>query len=184
MNSLLNINSYQIIKKFYPEGSEIYHVLLTHSEQVRDKALRIAELHPELKLDKAFIAEAAMLHDIGIYLCDAPRIHCYGANQYIQHGYLGADLLRTENLANHALVCERHTGVGLSLETIIQNNLPLPHRSMLPQSMEEQVICYADKFYSKTRLGKTHSIEKIREYLGRYGASGVMKFNEWNLLFE
>ena len=180
-NSLLD--PYQIIRKFYPEGSEIYQVLVVHSEQVRDKSLDIANQHPEFGLDKQFLAEAAMLHDIGIFLCDAPRIHCLGTNQYIQHGYLGADLLRGENLPKHALVCERHTGVGLSLEMIKRTNLPLPHRDMQPVSMEEQVICYADKFYSKTQLHKTHSIERIREYLGRYGDLQVQKFDEWHRAF-
>jgi uncharacterized protein len=178
------IDPYHIIKKYYPEGSAIYQVLVIHSEQVRDKAIEIAGLHPEFGLDKQFLAEASMLHDIGIFLCDAPRIHCHGTHQYIQHGFLGADILRTEGLEKHALVCERHTGVGLTLEMILRNNLPLPHREMLPVSVEEQVICYADKFYSKTQLHKTHSIERIREYLGRYGASQVRKFDEWHKLFE
>ena len=184
MNSELKIDPYQIIRKYYLEGSEVYQVLVVHSEQVRDKALEIADSHPEFKLDKQFIAEASMLHDIGIFLCDAPRIHCHGTNEYIQHGYLGADLLRAENLPKHALVCERHTGVGLTLEMIQRSNLPLPQRDMQPVSMEEQVICYADKFYSKTQLHKTHSIERIREYLGRYGALEVQKFDEWKNLFE
>ena len=184
MNSELKFNPQEIIEKYYPKESEIYQVLVVHSEQVRDKALEIANRHSEFGLDKQFLAQAAMLHDIGIFLCDAPRIHCHGTNQYIQHGYLGADLLRGEGLDKHALVCERHTGVGLTLETILSNNLPLPQRDMLPVSMEEQVICYADKFYSKTRLYKTHSIERIREYLGRFGESEVKKFDEWHRLFE
>ena len=184
MNSEIKINPLDIIEIYYPVGTEIYQVLVVHSEQVRDKALEIADSHPEFELDKQFLAEAAMLHDIGIYLCDAPRIYCHGINQYIQHGYLGADLLRSEGLDRHALVCERHTGVGLSLETIIKNKLPLPHCEMLPVSLEEQVICYADKFFSKTQLHKIHSIERIHEYLGHYGESEVRKFDYWHSLFE
>ena len=184
MNHELKLDPLEIIKKYYPLDSEIYQVLVIHSEQVRDKALEIADRHPGLGLNKQFLSEAAMLHDIGIFLCDAPRIHCHGKHQYIQHGYLGADLLRLEGLDSHALVCERHTGVGLSLETIIRNNLPLPHREMRPVSLEEQVICYADKFYSKTQLHKTHSVERIHEYLGHYGESEVRKFDEWYRLFE
>ena len=179
----MHSDPYQIIRKYYPEGSEVYHVLVIHSEQVRDKALEIAERHPGLMIDTQFVAEASMLHDIGIFRCDAPRIHCHGTNQYIQHGYLGADLLRAENLPKHALVCERHTGVGLTLDMIQRSKLPLPQRDMCPVSIEEQLICYADKFYSKTQLHKTHSIERIREYLGRYGEPEVQKFDEWHRLF-
>ena len=63
-------------------------------------------------------------------------------------------LVRSEGYPRHALVCERHTGAGLALEDIIAQNLPVPHRDMLPVSMEEQVVCFADKFYSKTHHGQ------------------------------
>jgi uncharacterized protein len=178
------INPLEIIEKYYLTGSEIHYVLVKHSEQVKNKALEIAEKHPELNLDTEFIAEAAMLHDIGIFLCEAPRIHCHGKHQYIEHGYLGADLLRKEGLPRHALVCERHTGTGLSMKMITKGKLPLPHRDMLPLSPEEQVICYADKFYSKTQLDEAHSVDRIRSYLKRYGKSEVLKFDRWYSLFE
>ena len=173
-----------IIDKYYPKGSSLRFILLTHSEQVKNKALAIAKKHPELKIDTQFVAEAAMLHDIGIFLCDSPRIFCHGNHKYIEHGYLGSDLLKSEGLPKHALVCERHTGVGLTLETIIKANLPLPHREMLPVSIEERLICYADKFYSKSQLDEAHSIERIRTHLGHYGISEVEKFDKWHQLFE
>ena len=184
MNYELKINPIQIIEKYYPKYSDIYYILLIHSEQVRNKALEIAEKHPDLHLDTEFIAEATMLHDIGIFMCDAPRIHCRGEHKYIEHGYLGADILRSEGFPRHALVCERHTGVGISLEMILKNNLSLPHRDMLPILLEEQLICYADKFFSKTQLGETHSVERIRMSLSRYGDMEVAKFDSWHYLFE
>ncbi len=50
-----------------------------------------------------------MLHDIGIFLTDAPGIHCHGTAPYIAHGYLGADLLRRERYSEDvARVAERH----------------------------------------------------------------------------
>ena len=66
-----------IINKYYPEENELKHILLTHSRSVADKALWIADRHPELNLDRAFLEEAALLHDIGIFLTDADGIHCY-----------------------------------------------------------------------------------------------------------
>ncbi len=168
-----------IIKKYYQEGSELYDILLTHSFSVADKALFISQAHPELNLDQGFIYEASMLHDIGIYRTDAPDIQCFGEYPYICHGYLGSDLLKAEGLPFHALVCERHTGTGLKLEEIEKNNLPLPHRDMIPVSMEEQLICFADKFFSKTKPGKEKSIEKIRKGLSRYGDESVRQFDDW-----
>ena len=173
-----------IIEKYYPKGSEIHHIIVNHSTQVKNKALEIVRKHPEFKLDDEFIAEAAMLHDIGIFLTKAPRIQCYGEAKYIQHGYLGADLLRAEGLPKHALVCERHTGTGISLGVIQKAHLPLPQRDMQPVSLEEQVICYADKFFSKTQLGQEHTLEKIRYSLSHHGDDVVRKFNIWHALFE
>ena len=178
------LDPYKIIEKYYQKDSDIYFILLIHSEQIKDKALEIAARNPELKLDTDFIAEAAMLHDIGIFMCNAPRLHCKGTHDYIEHGYLGAEILRAEGLERHALVCERHTGVGLTKEMIINNKLPIPHRDMIPQTLEEQVICYADKFYSKSKLAEAHSVEHIRKELGRFGDCQVAVFDTWHSRFN
>lgn len=173
------MNALNIIDKYYPEENELKRILLTHSRSVADKALWVADKHPELNLDKAFLEEAAMLHDIGIFLTDAPGIFCFGDKPYICHGYLGADLLREEGFPRHALVCERHTGAGISAESIIKQDLPIPHREMLPVSMEEQVICFADKFFSKTRLEKEKSVEGALKSISKYGEDGIKRFNTW-----
>lgn len=172
-----------IINKYYPEENELKHILVTHSRAVADKALDIAHRHPELNLDTQFIEEAALLHDIGIFLTDADGIHCYGQHPYICHGYLGADLLRAEGYPRHALVCERHTGAGLSLEEIERQSLPIPHRDMRPVSMEEQVVCFADKFFSKTKLDKEKSLEKALKSLLKHGDEGVERFERWCEMF-
>lgn len=172
-----------IIDKYYPEENELKHILLVHSRAVADKALEIVHKHPELKLDAAFVEEAALLHDIGIFLTDADGIHCYGTHPYICHGYLGADLLRAEGYPRHALVCERHTGAGISPEEIERQGLPIPKRDMRPVSMEEQVICFADKFFSKTKLDKEKSVEKALKSIARYGNEGVERFNRWCEMF-
>ena len=177
------MNALALIDKYYPEENELKHILLTHSRSVADKALALARLHPELKLDLQFIEEAALLHDIGIFLTDADGIHCYGSHPYICHGYLGADLVRKEGYPRHALVCERHTGAGLSLKAIEERNLPIPHREMVPVSLEEQLICFADKFYSKTKLDKEKSLEKARKSIERHGEEGLEWFDNWCRLF-
>ena len=177
------MNPIAIIDKYYPEENELKHILLDHSRSVSEKALEIAHRHPELQLDTPFLGEAAMLHDVGIFLTDASGIFCFGDKPYICHGYLGADLMRAEGYPRHALVCERHTGAGLSLEEIIRQQLPVPHREMVPVSLEEQVICFADKFFSKTKLGKEKTVEKARKSLERYGEEGLQRFDRWCELF-
>lgn len=168
-----------LINKYYPEQNELKNILLIHSRSVADKALQVADKHPELELDRKFLEEAAMLHDLGIFRTDAPSIFCFGAYPYICHGYLGADLLREDGFERHALVCERHTGAGMSLKQIIEQQLPVPHRDMLPVSLEEQVVCFADKFFSKTHLNQEKSIEKALKSISRYGEEGIIRFNNW-----
>ena len=177
------MDALSIINKYYPEDNELRHILVTHSRAVADKALDIAHRHPELNLDEAFIEEAALLHDIGIFLTDADGIHCHGSYPYICHGYLGADLLRAEGYPRHALVCERHTGAGLSLEEIERQKLPVPRRDMRPVSLEEQVVCFADKFFSKTKLDKEKSVEKALKSLLKHGDEGVDRFEHWCEIF-
>ena len=177
------MNPLEIIQTCYHPESRAYEILITHSRSVADKAVALAEAHPEMKPDIPFIREAAMLHDIGIFLCHAPEIDCHGEAPYICHGYLGADLLRKKGYPRHALVCERHTGTGLSPELIRQRNLPVPLREMRPQSIEEQLICFADKFFSKTKLDREKPIEKIRKGLAAYGDDDVARFDAWCKLF-
>ena len=177
------MNALAIIDKYYPENNELKHILLVHSRSVADKALLIAERHPELELDCTFLEEASLLHDIGIFLTDAPGIFCFGDKPYICHGSLGAELLRKEGYPLHALVCERHTGAGISLKQILEEKLPIPHRDLIPISMEEQVVCFADKFFSKTRLNQEKSLEKALSSLTPYGEDGVERFKNWCKLF-
>ena len=173
-----------LIDKYYPEDNELRHILIDHSQSVARKALQIVSSHPELPLDAQFVEEAAMLHDLGIFRTDAPGIQCFGSEPYICHGRLGAEILRKEGYERHARVCERHTGAGITCKEIIAQGLPLPHQDFLPETMEEKVICYADKFFSKTHLDREKSIEKAEKSLAKFGEDGVMRFREWERMFE
>jgi uncharacterized protein len=172
-----------IIKQYYEEGSELYALLLVHSVSVAEKALEIARLHPEWELDEGFIHEAALLHDVGIGQTHAPEIHCFGKYPYVCHGYLGAQLLRDRGLERHARVCERHTGSGITKERILQDRLPLPARDMVPETMEEKLVCFADKFYSKSHPDRVKTVEQVRRSLGRYGEDSVARWDEMVRLF-
>ena len=173
-----------LIDKYYPEDNELRHILINHSQSVARKALQIVSSHLELHLDAQFVEEAAMLHDLGIFRTDAPGIQCFGSEPYICHGRLGAEILRKEGYERHARVCERHTGAGITCKEIIAQGLPLPHQDFLPETMEEKVICYADKFFSKTHLDREKSIEKAEKSLAKFGEDGVMRFREWERMFE
>lgn len=178
-----NMDYQAIIDKYYTEGSRLKEILEVHSRAVADKALEIVARHPELNADGRFVEEAAMLHDIGIFMCDAPDIFCFGAYPYICHGTKGSEIVASEGFPLHALVCERHTGAGLSLDYILKNNLPVPHRDLMPVSMEEQIVCFADKFFSKTHLDKEKSVDKALKSVAKFGEEGAERFKKWCDMF-
>ncbi|MDE6143268.1 MAG: phosphohydrolase, partial [Muribaculaceae bacterium] len=56
-------------------------------------------------------------------------------------------------------------------------SLPLPHRDMLPVSIEEKVICYADKFFSKSgNLSEEKSFEKVTAQMESHGEESLRRF--------
>jgi uncharacterized protein len=171
----------EIIQKYYDPDSRAYYFLIHHSRLVAKKALEIAEGAPHLNADRKFIEEAAMLHDIGIFFTNAPKIGCYGYKEYVCHGYLGRELLEREGLPVYALVCERHVGLGLTAEEVRKNRLPFPERDMVPLSTEEKIICLADKFFSKSEHDLLHEkpLEKVREMVKGYGEDKLRLFDEW-----
>ncbi len=179
------MNALDIIHKYYDPGSKAYNFLLHHSRLVAKKALETAERIGRLKPDVRFIEEAALLHDIGILHTNAPKLGCYGYRQYLCHGYLGRELLEEDGLPLHALVCERHVGVGITLEDIRINKLPLPERDMVPLSLEEKIVCFADKFFSKSEhdLLNEKPVETVRKMIAGYGEEKLRIFDEWLRLF-
>lgn len=172
-----------IIAKYYEPGTPLWETLVAHSVRVRDKALECIRRR-DLEVDNDFVASAAMLHDIGILRCNAPDIFCVGNLPYICHGIEGRKILEREGLPLHALVCERHTGAGLSVSNIESQSLPLPHRDMLPLSIEEKLICYADKFYSKSgNILEEKSLDRVIRSMERHGPETLARFLELHRMF-
>ena len=176
-----------IIKQFYTPGYQDYEILVSHSSQVAKQAIKLAQRymqsHPQCSINLEFIQEAAMLHDIAVFRTNAPGIGCYGDQPYIKHGILGRELLDSLGLPQHALVCERHTGSGISAKDITEQQLDLPVRDMLPITLEDTVICYADKFYSKSHIHRMKSMSKARRSLAKFGPDTIERFEQLIQLF-
>ncbi len=173
-----------LIDRYYPADTPLGRIYRSHCGKVADLAVRIAR-GLGLPLDEEQVRAAAMLHDIGIFMCDAPSIECHGTEPYICHGYLGADILRREGVAEElARVAERHTGTGLTPAEIAAENLPLPSdRSYMPETLLEKLVCYADKFYSKSGAGNLKPVEKVRAQMARFGAGPAGRFAVLENLF-
>ncbi|PID57235.1 phosphohydrolase [candidate division KSB3 bacterium] len=177
-----HIDYFAIIHKYIPPDSKLYRVYIPHVTLVTAQALSIAKRLCLSAEQQRFIEEAAMLHDIGIV-----KVKPYAAGTdesvppYLCHGPLGRALLESEGLNRHALVAERHIGLGLSRDEILQQRLPLPRRNMLAESLEERIICWADLFFSKSPhlLWVQKSVSDVRKLASRYGERQLDVFESW-----
>ncbi len=88
-------------------------------------------------------------------------------------------------LYRHGRVCERHTGTGLSAAEILAEGLPIvPARDLLPETLEEKIVCYADKFFSKSRLDEgVKTMERARQSLAKFGGETLARFDDMAALF-
>lgn len=177
------IDYLEIIKKYYAEGSDAYNLLVTHSRQVAELAVALLERKPELNVSRDFVYEAAMLHDIGMFRTNAPSIFCHGELPYLRHGVEGRKILDSLGLEKHGLVCERHTGAGLTAQEIVEQHLPLEPRDMLPLTLEEKLVCYADNFYSKSHVAPAKKLGDVVKSMSKYGAGTIERLNEMVELF-
>ena len=179
---------YNILRYFYPDDTSLRRVLFKHSEQVCGKALEILK-NSSLSLDPELVSTGSLLHDVGILRCHAPSIFCTGSEPYIAHGMIGGSMLRAYgkehdlDLEVFARICERHTGAGLSAEDIRAQGLPLPEKDFLPETPEEKLICFADKFYSKSGNMEEKSFEKVRRSMEKFGPDSLARFDEMTKLF-
>lgn len=126
-----------------------------------------------------------MLHDIGIFLTDAPGIDCHGTEPYIAHGTLGAALLRDNGVSEEiARVAERHTGAGITVDDIDSMHLPLPRRDLMPETLLEKLVCYADKFYSKSGNMQRKSFDRVCDSMQRHSPATLHRFMELHRFFS
>ena len=180
------VDYFEIIHKYIPLNSFAYKVYIPHVSLVTTKALKIAERLGLSVEQQVFIEEAAMLHDIGIVRVKRYSPSSDGDLPYICHAPAGREILEHEGLTRHALVAERHIGLGISKEEIIAYQLPLPPRDMLPESIEEKIICWADLFFGKKleKLWTESSLAEVKKKVARYGKRQEREFQEWVTLFE
>ena len=175
------MNTVALLKKHFAASPAAFEIVLEHSRMVAAKALRIAESFNDPAIDLHFIEEAALLHDIGVCRIHAPDIWCFGNEPYIRHGIIGKKILDAEGLTRHALVCERHIGVGLTVDDIRDQNLPLPEREMVPITVEERIVCMADLFFSKKPgfLNHEKPLDDVKKGLRKFGERKVTILDGW-----
>jgi len=131
-----------------------------HSLKVAEKALELADKIKLREIDMDLIEIGSLLHDIG-------KCKTHGFN----HALIGAKLIRERGLSERlAKICETHILGGLDKEDAKQ--VGLPERDFLPQTLEEKIICLADKHIAGT---KEVSIEqRFEKWFNKYGKTQIL----------
>jgi uncharacterized protein len=132
-----------------------------HSLQVAKKALEIANKITKVKLNKDLIEMGALLHDIG-------RTKTHG----FKHALIGGKILRERGFPGKlARICETHILGGLDEEDSVE--VGIPEKDYLPVSIEEKIVCLADK-YMTGRFEVTIE-ERFKKWFLKYGRTNILE---------
>ncbi len=127
--------------------------IINHIEKVTKKSLEIAKKMKE----KGFDVNLELL-EIGSYLHDIGRSITHG----VSHGVESGRILRKMGFPDPVInLVERHVGAGITSEEAIK--LGLPRRNYIPETLEEKILAYADKFLEGELVFKTIEGEQIVE---------------------
>ena len=131
-----------------------------HSLAVADKALEIASKIVKIKVDTDLIEAGAILHDIG-------RAVTHG----FEHAVIGGKILRERGFPNElSRICETHILGGL--DKFDAKEVGLDFLDYLPQTIEEKIICLADKYMAGTR--EVSIQERFQKWFSKYGKTKIL----------
>lgn len=133
--------------------------------------------------DISLVRAGCLLHDMGVYRLYGPDGVLDEAN-YIRHGILGYELLRGEGFPE--VICRfaaHHTGMGLTRDDVIRQELPLPPCDYLAETAEERLVMYADKFHSKTTPPALLTGDAYAASVRRFGEDKVAAFEAMRAVF-
>jgi len=151
-------------------------------DQVYTHCRIVADIARQLLAESGYPADAALvragclLHDIGVYPLydEAGQLDQAG---YIRHGVLGHELLREAGFPE--VICRfasHHTGVGLTAQDVVRQELPLPPADYLADTAEETVVMYADKFHTKSSPPAFLTADAYAASVRRFGPDKVAAF--------
>ena len=116
--------------------------------------------HGNLVNEEAAVA-GALLHDIG-----------RSQTQTVSHGYVGAEILQKEGVDGVVVeIVRRHVGAGISSEEA--KALKFPAGDYIPRTLEEKIVCFADKMIDGDRarpfeeevkrfVRKGHDVQRLK----------------------
>lgn len=199
---------YKIHKKYtegkYPE--KWLELTWTHSNIILEVAMQLAdnlEKNTDLKVDKDLLTQGTLLHDIGVYKCYDDE---FNPNKelkpYIHHGFIGAEIIKNEGFSQSVWrFAITHTATGFTKEDIERERLPYEKLDYIPISIEEELLCYSDKFHSKhpafdsfektmERINKFDPAREVKmiTFKKKYGLPDmtklILQYDQWNKDFD
>ena len=127
--------------------------VINHIEMVTKKALKIGR---NLK-EKGFNVDLELL-EVGSYLHDIGRSVTHGVGHAVESVRILKGLGFSEPVIK---LVERHVGAGITAEEA--GRLGLPKKNYIPETLEEKILSYADKFLESELHFKTVNGEQIVE---------------------
>ena len=148
----------ECVKLLRAAGCE--EAVIKHCIAVAELALEIAASknkngNENKSIDEELVFTGALLHDIG-------RARSHG----VEHGFLGGEIAKSLGLDDRLVkIIQRHVGAGITAEEAKQ--LRLPRISLMPETMEEKIVAYADSLIEGTRRTSIeHALSNLKKKLG------------------
>ncbi len=107
-------------------------------------------------VDMRLVEIGALLHDIG-------RSETHGTD----HGAVGGEIVRRLGVVEPvARIVERHVGAGIPWDEA--RALGLPEGVYVPETLEEKIVCYADKLIAgRCEVDISVTVEDFAKKMGR-----------------
>jgi uncharacterized protein len=167
----------------YAPNDKVYNLVYGHCQIVCEIASWCADnIKDETKVDLDLLQSAALLHDIGTYILFDDEGSVANNRMYPQHAILGAKIVADEGIdIRISRIIETHVLLGLTKQEIIDTPWILPARDYEPDTIEGQLLCYADRFHSKHPTFNAYGsfLEGLKKSLPLQAA----KFEVWSKRF-
>jgi uncharacterized protein len=143
--------------------------VIRHAEKVSELAREIAEACKKngSNVDLELVEVGGLLHDIG-----------RGRTHSVHHSVVGAEVARSLGLPEPVVsIIKRHVGGGITAREA--KKLGWPKDVYVPQTLEEKIVCYADKLIEGSRrvpIEKT--IDQLSQELPPAAIERIWKLHE------
>jgi uncharacterized protein len=143
--------------------------VIRHAEKVSELAYEIAEACQKngSHVDVELVEVGGLLHDIG-----------RGKTHSVHHVIIGAEVARSLGLPDRVVsIIKKHAGGGITAREA--KKLGWPKDIYVPQTLEEKIVCYADKLIEGSRrvpIEKT--IDQLSQELPPAAIERIWKLHE------